>query len=172
MKIIVSEIEEEGVTVDLSETYQQPSGLKSLGPISAHLVIERIGEEVTVNGDITGVVNLQCSRCLIDFQKEVSLSVDLIYHPLKEVSSEEAYEIPRDETDIGFYRNDELDISEMVKEQVLLNLPMKPLCDEQCKGLCPMCGADLNLQPCDCSREDIDPRLAKLKKLLLDRKES
>jgi uncharacterized protein len=71
----------------------------------------------------------------------------------------------------GFYRGDELDLTEVTKEQVLLGLPMKPLCSESCKGLCPACGADLNLGPCGCGGKAVDQRFQALEKLLKKGKE-
>ena len=76
-----------------------------------------------------------------------------------------------DELDIGFYRNDELDLSGVVSEQVVLEIPMKPVCREGCRGLCPQCGADLNEANCGCDHTVSDPRfaaLAELKKRLDD----
>ncbi|MEC4684698.1 MAG: DUF177 domain-containing protein [Nitrospirota bacterium] len=166
MKIIVSEIEEHGIDLDFSESLSQNSLLESIGPVTAHFRINRRGEEVRIEGDIQGRVALQCSRCLINFQKELSLNIDLLYHPAAEVAKEETYEVSRDEINIGFYSNDEIDITQVIREQLILNLPMKALCDETCKGLCPVCGADLNLQRCECKYEYIDPRLKSLKKLL------
>ncbi|NOY39196.1 MAG: DUF177 domain-containing protein [Nitrospirae bacterium] len=166
MKIIVSEIEERGIDLDFSETLSQNSLLESIGPVTAHLRIGRQGEEVRIEGDIQGTVALQCSRCLINFHKELSLNIDLLYHPAAEVAREESYEVPSDKINIGFYSNDELDITQVIREQMILSLPMKALCDEACRGLCPVCGADMNLQRCECKHEYIDPRLKSLKKLL------
>ncbi|MBI5187527.1 MAG: DUF177 domain-containing protein, partial [Nitrospirae bacterium] len=70
------------------------------------------------------------------------------------------------ELDMGFYSGEELELLDLIKEQVMLNLPMKPLCSDSCKGICPQCGTDLNEGNCGCSREDIDPRLEVLKRLL------
>ncbi len=166
MKIIVSEIEGEGTELDFSESLTQNSLLESIGPVNAHLRIERRGEEVRIQGGIQGRVALQCSRCLINFQQEMSLNIDLLYHPAAEVAREETYEVPRDEINIGFYSNDELDITQVIREQLILNLPMKAVCVETCKGICPVCGADMNLQRCECRNEYVDPRLKSLKKLL------
>ena len=170
MKITVSDIEREGLILDIQEPSLTKASIKTVGPVEAHLEIHRYEEEVSIKGGIKGHVVLQCSRCLIDFQHDIDINVDLLYEPLPAISEEESYEIGRDEAEIAFYRDDELDITEMIAEQILLTIPMKPLCDEQCKGLCPYCGADLNLQSCDCDKQYIDPRLAKLK-TLLERKE-
>ncbi|GMT46551.1 MAG: hypothetical protein IEMM0007_0117 [bacterium] len=166
MKIIVSGIEEHGIDLNFSERLSRNSLLESIGPVNAHLRIDRRGEEIRIEGNIQGRVALQCSRCLVNFRKELSLNINLLYHPAAEVANEETYEVSRDEINIGFYSNDELDITQVIREQLILNLPMKALCDETCKGLCPVCGADMNLQRCECRYESVDPRLKSLKKLL------
>ncbi len=170
MKIIVSDIEKEGLVLDLQEPSLINASLKTIGPIEAHLEIHRYEEEVSVKGDIKGHLLLQCSRCLIDFQHDVDIKIELLYEPLPANSTEESYEIHKDETNISFYQNDEIDIADLITEQILLNIPMKPLCDNQCKGLCPYCGVDMNLQSCNCNEQYIDPRLIKLQ-TLLSRKE-
>jgi len=166
MKIIVSGIEEHGIDLNFSERLSRNSLLESIGPVNAHLRIDRRGEKIRIEGNIQGRVALQCSRCLVNFRKELSLNINLLYHPATEVANEETYEVSRDEINIGFYSNDELDITQVIREQLILNLPMKALCDETCKGLCPVCGADMNLQRCECRYESVDPRLKSLKKLL------
>ncbi|VAX34254.1 FIG01269488: protein, clustered with ribosomal protein L32p [hydrothermal vent metagenome] len=166
MKIIVSGIEEHGIDLNFSERLSRNSLLESIGPVNAHLRIDRRGEEIRIEGNIQGRVALQCSRCLVNFRKELSLDINLLYHPAAEVANEVTYEVSRDEINIGFYSNDELDITQVIREQLILNLPMKALCDETCKGLCPVCGADMNLQRCECRYESVDPRLKSLKKLL------
>ena len=171
MKITVSEIKEEGIELDLSEALASDSVLRPAGPVDVHLRIERHGSEVSVHGEIHGRVILQCCRCLKDFQREHSLGVDLHYHPSEEIEVEEVYEIPAEEADIGFYRDDELDITQLLREQMILSLPMKPLCTEACKGLCPVCGADLNTEACGCRREAFESGLSGLKKLFSGKKE-
>ena len=172
MKIIVSEIEDEGLRIAFDEPIESNSFLRPAGAVKAELALNRIDKELNIRGNISVTVTLQCSRCLAEFNKAIDLDVDLTYLPVEEMSREEIHEIARDESEIGYYRDDEIDISDVIKEQLLLNLPMKPLCIDECKGLCPVCGTDLNLQQCNCKTEDIDPRLSILKKLLSSRKEN
>lgn len=171
MKITISEIEET-LNVEFSEQLSQNAVLRTSTPSHAHLKVERNGEEVSVKGEIESTVLLQCSRCLVEYDSDLSFDVDLLYHSIKEINREETHQISEDEVGIGFYRNDELDVTEVVREQIILRLPMKPLCREDCRGLCPVCGIDLNLQQCDCRREFIDPRLEALKRLSSLRKEN
>lgn len=166
MKILVSDIEEkEGLEIDFSEALEEPGIMSSEGPVGGHLSIHRHLTEVTIEGGITAKIRLQCSRCLEIFMVPIEMDISLTYLPV-ETLTEEAHEIHQDEADLGFYKNDELDITSIVQEQILLNLPMKPLCKPECKGLCPSCGMNLNTGKCNCVHDDIDPRWSALKRLL------
>ena len=163
MKIVLSEITDEGLDLDFEETITS-STVQLLSPVRAKLRIEKLGPEVLVRGDVVAGVELQCSRCLSRFPKDIEASVNVVYHPVEELKGEDKHEVKEDELDMGFYKGDELDIEELVAEQIILSVPMKPLCSEACKGLCPRCGADLNAGSCACATNEPDPRLAVLKK--------
>jgi uncharacterized protein len=164
MKILVSEIAVEGLDLEFEEPLKAES-LSFLSPARAALHIEKAGPEVFVEGEVTTCIELQCSRCLKNFSRDMALDVHVVYHPAEELQEYERHEIKEDELDTGFYRGDELDVQELVMEQVLLNVPMKPLCSESCRGICPICGTDLNFSTCGCEKKEPDPRLAVLKKL-------
>ncbi len=163
MKIIISDIPLEGLDLDFESSIETDA---LLTPVRARLRIEKHDTEVFVKGDLTAEAKLQCSRCLKEFQKYLSIPVEVVYHPVEELKEEDTHEIKSEELDMDFYSGDELDPEVLVKEQIELNLPMKPLCSESCKGLCPGCGADLNTVRCSCNLEKTDPRFAALKKLL------
>jgi len=163
MKIIISDIPLEGLEID-SESSVESDAL--LTPVRARLRIEKHETEVLVKGDLTAEAKLQCGRCLKDFLKLLSVPVEAVYHPVKELEEEDTHEIKSEELDLDFYSGDELDLDVLLQEQIELNLPMKPLCSENCKGLCPECGTDLNTGRCSCKLEITDPRFAALKKLL------
>jgi uncharacterized protein len=170
MKVNIIEIEEEGIDIDFSETLHEPGVIDSVGEVVAHLHLDRQMDEIFISGDIKGNLRLQCSRCLTSFQRHIELDINLTYLPIEEINKMETYEIKDDESNISYYRGEQLDITEIVQEQLILSIPMKPLCEENCKGLCPVCGANLNIQECGCEREKVDPRLSILKKLF-ERKE-
>ncbi len=170
MKILLSDITEDGLDLDFEEALESGS-LRLLSPVRAMLRVDKVGSEVLVKGEIRASVGLQCSRCLKDFSSDADVSIDVVYHPVEELKGEERYEVGKDELDMDFYRGDELDIEGLMLEQILLSVPMKPLCSRSCKGICPKCGADLNVKTCSCEIREIDPRLAVLKKIYGDRKE-
>ena len=135
-------------------------------PLHGELRVEKIGSEVVVRGFCDTTIELTCSRCLNTFKKTSSHDIFITYHPLSELKGEEVYELHDDEMEVDFYSGDEIDIDSLIEEEIILGIPMKPLCSEDCKGLCPSCGVDLNITTCECSSIKIDERFADLKKLL------
>jgi uncharacterized metal-binding protein YceD (DUF177 family) len=118
-----------------------------------------------VAGRLTGKLELTCSRCLEPFTLPVAIDFDLRYVPRTENVGEGEKEVEEDDLATAFYSDDQIDLGHLIVEQLQLALPMKPLCDEDCRGLCAQCGTNLNTGSCDCSQTWEDPRLAVLKKL-------
>ena len=108
-------------------------------------------------------LELTCSRCLEPFTLPVATDFDLRYVPRTENVGEGEKEVEEDDLATAFYSNDQIDLGHLIVEQLQLAVPMKPLCDEACKGLCPQCGTNLNTGSCDCSQAWEDPRLAALR---------
>ncbi len=122
-------------------------------------------------GEMDAAIEMSCGRCLEPLAVEVHEALDLLYLPQSANvgpggGGDEERELTDDDMSVGFYRDDRIDINKMVWEQIYLALPMKPLCKEDCRGLCSQCGANLNLSKCDCEKDLVDPRLATLKTLL------
>lgn len=134
----------------------------------AHLVCE-IHKDHTrfrLTGSVTGELELDCSRCLEPYRLPIAMSFDHRYLPQSEASAdEEEQEVEDDDLETSYYTDDQIDLSGLVREQFYLALPMKPLCAEDCKGLCPQCGTNLNLSRCGCRQVWEDPRLAALKSM-------
>ncbi len=161
MRLNVSDIPDEGLKLDL----ELPVVLNDeAAPDIAHVFIKafRLGKKVLIEGSINISVSLHCSRCLKDISVPQELSFREEYNPSEEAASEGEKELTGGEPDLSFYSDDEIDITELIKEQVLLSVPMKPLCRPECRGICPGCGRDLNKGDCNCKAEEIDPRLAPL----------
>jgi uncharacterized protein len=118
-----------------------------------------------VAGHLTSGLELTCSRCLESFTLPVATDFDLRYVPRTENVGEGEKEVEEDDLATAFYSDDQIDLGHLIVEQLQLALPMKPLCEAACKGLCPQCGTNLNTGSCGCSQTWNDPRLAVLKKL-------
>ena len=116
-------------------------------------------------GRVQTTLELKCSRCLEPFTAPVDQEFDLRYQPHTVHAGEGEREIEEDDLTTAFYEHDEIDVGHLMHEQFVLALPMKPLCGEACKGLCPVCGTNLNTATCDCKPVWEDPRLAVLKTL-------
>lgn len=167
MKIIISEIPENGLELDLTERIESDAFIKILSPAYASLRVDKQGSEVIITGIANAETEQQCSRCLKVFSMNIKSDIDIVYRPVIDINKDEHYELKSDELDTGFYKNDALDIDDLLKEQLLLNVPMKPLCSTGCKGLCLKCGANLNTAQCNCVISEIDSRLSVLKQLLI-----
>jgi len=170
VKVIVSEIPEDGLDVELNDPIVAET-VKVLAPVRAQLHFDKQESDVIVTGVIEGSFQLQCSRCLKQFNSDISARTEVIYHPFAQNARAEEGQLHGEELDTTFYRNDEIDTDELLTEQILLNLPMKALCSPDCKGICPQCGADLSIQGCSCKHSETDPRLAVLQQLLPKKKE-
>jgi DUF177 domain-containing protein len=168
MKILIPDIPKEGIDVEIQETLTSDSAVFT---VHGRLRVQKAASEVMVEGNLKAEVELQCSRCLKKFRGDMSIPVDVVYHPVDELKGDDHHEIASEDLDLDFYIGDELDIDRLLKEQVALNIPMKPLCNDFCKGLCPNCGTDLNEDTCSCSLKITDSRFQELKKLLNERKE-
>ncbi len=120
-----------------------------------------------VTGHMKAALELECGRCLEPFALPVHATFELRYLPLEvDAATEAEREITDDDLTTAFYKDGTLDILDLMREQFLLALPMKPLCVESCRGLCSHCGANLNRGECGHKTVWEDPRLAPLKKLL------
>jgi uncharacterized protein len=116
-----------------------------------------------VAGHLTGEVELACGRCLEPYRLSITSNFDLRYVPRSENVGEGEREVEEDDLATAFYDDDQIDLGHLIMEQFQLALPMKALCAEACKGLCPNCGTNLNTGSCDCDVKWEDPRLAPLK---------
>lgn len=139
-------------------------GFRVAAPVDLALAIRKDRDRFHLTGSVRTVLELTCSRCAEPFALTVDAPVDVRYLPQSEnVASE--HEIEEDDLSDAFYRDDQIDLGQLMDEQFYLALPMKPLCTAECRGLCPNCGTNLNLKTCTCEVRWEDPRLAGLKAL-------
>ena len=123
------------------------------------------GNEVFVNGHVDTRAQVECDRCLQPVEAPVSADFTLDYITGSEYESSEVAELTEAEMSVAVFDGEGLDVDEIVKEQILLAVPTRMLCREDCKGICPECGIDRNTGECSCGADNIDPRWAALKNL-------
>ena len=124
-------------------------------PVCVEITAAHEFDHVRVNGRVDAGIRLACSRCLAEYDDVVSSNFVLFYTKAQGNETVPDEEVELSETDLvsATYRGDEIDLVSAVEEQVITELPMKPLCSDQCRGLCSSCGADLNTVDCGCRQE-------------------
>ena len=130
------------------------------------LDVHKDGGKFRVVGRLDAALELGCSRCLEPFPMVIGVEVDLLYLPASDNTGEADAQIEEADLRTAFYRDDQIDLGQLMHEQFQLALPMKPLCQSDCRGICPVCGGNRNTTACECVTERHDPRLAVLKGLL------
>jgi uncharacterized protein len=167
VRITLAELELHRVTA--SETYAPGSldyhgaEFRQTAPLQLKATAELLGAEIRIRGDLATRLEASCDRCLGAVEIPVSRDFDLFYRPLQSIAQEEEIEIPADEMEIGFYSGDGIELADVAIEQVILSVPMKVICGAECRGLCPVCGANRNLTRCECAPPQHDSPFASLK---------
>ena len=138
-----------------------------LAPVALAATATREKARVTIAGTAATTLELSCSRCLERYALPVTAHFDLRYLPAEDApASDDEVEVADEDINTAYYRDGRIDLGELIHEQLYLALPMKPLCRDDCQGLCAVCGANRNTTPCSCEHKWTDPRLAGLKALL------
>jgi len=154
--------------IDLGPDFQQRSALHAAG--RAQLVEEHHGKhqtikDIRVNGELSTQLDMACARCLEPVVENVKRAFDLLYRPLGVDAGREEMSVTGAEAEISYYQGEGLLLEDVIREQVLLAVPLKAICREDCKGLCPHCGTNLNSGTCSCAEPAEDPRWSALKEI-------
>jgi uncharacterized protein len=170
MLIEVSQIPPEGLDVSLpveeldlgtsTEVWVSPA--KVGGAVHVH----RSGRGLLIDGTFSGEVQLLCGRCLEPFRFETQDRFQVYCELPTPAQTAEEHGLADDELDVTYLEEGRINTEHLLRENILLSLPVQPLCHEDCRGLCPRCGANLNLEACGCTETRGDPRLTVLRKLL------
>ncbi|RMA93149.1 YceD family protein [Hydrogenothermus marinus] len=142
-----------------------PSEYSSDKDVKIHMYIIKEKDGYAISMDFKSNINLECSRCLEHFDMDLSETSNIFLSKKKLQSGE----LHKADLDMKYLEDEEhFDLNEFVREEILVKTPMKPLCDENCKGICPICGANRNENPCDCEKKERrkNSPFAKLEKLL------
>jgi uncharacterized protein len=167
MKIDLKDLEEDSSSL----SFRTAPGELELGfegadfaePVEVELNIRKSGDSYFCTGVARTETNLECSRCLELYSHPLKAKLDFLVKLGKEIIE---IEYPDQAGQIVSQGKQFVAIDNLVKEAILLNLPFKPLCSEECRGLCSVCGVNLNVSSCRCKKEKLDPRWEKLKDFL------
>lgn len=140
---------------------EEETGLS--GPARVALTVVKTGEALTAHGEVAFGLKLACFRCLEPIHQAVDVTVNLLFQKGRPAAVKDLQDL--DDTDLVFYEEDDttVDVVSQIRDVLILEIPMKPLCSESCAGLCPICGVNRNHETCLCRREETDPRWEALK---------
>jgi len=173
-KDLFQDFEENAAAFPLFSDLVQNRECEFREPLKISLRAFRIRELFEVEGTFQTRVRMSCSRCLKKFDLPLKSSFALTYTTelpvMKEASDEEEVELGVAELGLIYLRGEEIDLRDGIQEQVVMAFPLRTLCAETCKGLCPKCGADLNHRDCGCRHTPTGNKFAALKKLKLSKK--
>ena len=136
---------------------------KQTRPLKVGAVAELAGGEIRIRGHLDTTLEGSCDRCLGAVELPIERDFDLFYRPVSTIAREEEIEVPADEMEVGFYSGEGVELDDVIAEQVILALPMKVVCNSECRGLCPTCGANLNVEQCSCPPAEADSPFAALR---------
>ena len=164
-----------GGTEEVARQYQpeaftlEGEDFRVVAPVKLTARVTKDAQKIRLEGRVQTTLETNCGRCLEAFNVPVNAKLELMFLPeagdgAVQVAGER--EVRDDDVGVSFYKDETIDLGEVMRDEFYLALPMKPLCKDDCKGLCPLCGANWNRDTCTCKAEWVDPRLAVLKKLL------
>ncbi len=144
------------------------ANLRQAGPVAAQGTVELVPYstgDIQMRGQFRVRMESDCDRCLEPAQFDVENNLAILFKPSSETEEDEEAELAEGETDVAFYDGDGVLLEDVVREQIVLALPIKLVCKEDCQGLCPVCGENWNLRECECERTPVDVRWSALQEL-------
>jgi uncharacterized protein len=183
VKLIVDQIKDTPVAIHFDKPVadfpllagmQNDTGCRIAGNIQGDITATREFDNIRVSGRVTAPLALSCSRCLAEFTSFIDTNFTIFFRKANATAISASVE---DELELGemdllssTYSGDEIDLIHEIEEQVAMEIPLKPLCDDACKGLCHQCGTDLNTSSCSCSKEPVSLNFGALKDFKVTRK--
>jgi uncharacterized protein len=152
-------------TYDPAAFAKDADAFRVVAPVEVSADLRKDAQKVRLVGRVTTTLELDCSRCLEAYTVPIDAKFDVLFLPAGANTGDGEQEVAEEDLGVSFYKDDTIDLGEVLREQFYLALPMKPLCREDCRGLCPVCGRNRNRETCDCQTEWVDPRLDALRQL-------
>lgn len=169
MKLCVDDITESAEEIKFCERIAELNEIYTRGSIRDYrfppfldvgLVYYRLGEAIFFQGSFEGTFEGYCSRCLKGYAFALDKEFDFVLRPNPSKSGRKVEELNREDLGLSYYSTEEINLAPLIREQVMLALPTRPLCEENCRGLCGGCGVNLNHEACACAVSAGDPRTA------------
>ena len=171
-----TEIPDEGLDIEFSEpphaVFLKAEGFTIVGSLEVKGRLNKLDRDVLVRAELKTTVELSCARCIEPVSMPVSSRLELEYRLKDKAPRGDESELRDEDVEVYYYTKSRIDLGDAIGDQILLALPMKPLCTDSCKGLCSRCGANLNRGRCKCPEEEVDPRLIILQALKKEREDS
>jgi uncharacterized protein len=152
-------------TYDSEAFGKDADAFRVVAPVEVSADLRKDTKKVRLVGRVTTTLELDCSRCLDSYTVPIDAKFDVLFLPAGANTGDAEQEVAEEDLGVSFYKDDTIDLGEVLREQFYLALPMKPLCREECRGLCPVCGRNRNRETCECQTEWVDPRLDALRQL-------
>ena len=143
--------------------------LDNMQRVHGQVELIKTNRSILVRGNLQTQVELTCSRCLCPFTCPLDIKIEEEFFPTRDVVSGTSLPAPEEPGSFTIDEHHILDLTEAIRQYAIISVPMKPLCQENCAGICPTCGHNRNKEPCDCPPQQIDSRWTELKKLFLAR---
>ena len=143
--------------VSISETYPtgaldyHTSDFRQSDRLRVRGTAELLGQDIRFRGHLSTRIESNCARCLVPVEIPVESDFDLTYQPMAVIAKEEEIQVPAEDLEVGFYSGHGIEVADVVTEQVNLFMPMQLVCSPDCRGLCPTCGVNRNLETCECA---------------------
>jgi uncharacterized protein len=154
--------------MDLGSEYRQCTPIETSGRadlVEEHQGKHKIIQDIRVQGRLSTRLELNCARCLEPVTQDVKREFDLLYRPQGADAGRDEMSVTDAEAEISYYEGEGIQLEDVVREQVLLAAPLKAICRDDCKGLCPYCGTNLNQEQCSCPASPGEPGWAALKEI-------
>jgi uncharacterized protein len=166
--VLVEDIPEDGLHLifeDMPGLLSDVEECRIQGPAKGEIFLYRVDRNIHLNGKVATLIVLKCDRCLEEYNQEMDTSFFYELVPCQSIDKGKEIALGSEDMEVSFYDEAEIQIGDIFREQILLQIPMRHVCSEDCKGICPGCGADLNREECRCQKETFDNPFSVLKKL-------
>ena len=167
--VLVEDIPEDGLHLIFEDIPGLLSGIEECriqGPAKGEVSLHRVDGDVNLKGRVAALIVFKCDRCLEEYSNKIDASFFYEFLPSQLVDKEKEIALSSEDMEVSLYDGVEIQIGEIFREQILLQIPMRHVCSEDCKGICPGCGVDLNREKCRCQqKETLENPFSVLKKL-------